>query len=238
MKNQTTSRMHRLAAPLVLALVVPITASGCGEVSPTPVATADVRWAQSAPSGTIEDDPWVRAVRAGELAYATAVNSSNFTDRSLVGTWREDHVRWFARAAARRLDEGRAFVVLGPRPFTPLAVDVEPSGTKAMVVGCADDLAISPTADDEYPEPWPQAFEFRLEQGPDGQRRITGAAGLREPYTLSTGEALTDEYCGSVPIARGTFDPQPDPRALGDLRGRDLVTPAEPSPTFAVEVPR
>gem|GEM_PF-1486719 len=64
-------------------------------------------------------------------------------------------------------------MVLGPRPFTPLAVDVHPSGNKAMVVGCADDMEILPVPVDEYEEPWPQAFEFRLERGSDGRRRIT-----------------------------------------------------------------
>ena len=234
-KRHVTSRHP--AAPVLLVCLSALLVSGCGDGAPTPVETADVRWDESAPSGSLEEDPWVRAVRAGELAYAAAVNGSDFTDTSMVGTWRADHLHWFASTAARRLDEGRAFVVLGPRPFTPLAVEFQPSGAEAMVLGCANDLAILPVPVDEYEEPWPKAFEFRLERGDDGQRRITGVGGLGEPYTLSTGEELTDEYCASVEIAHGVFDPPPDLAALEDLRGSDLVGPPSPSPTFAVEVP-
>jgi len=49
---------------------------------------------------------------------------------------------------------------------------------------------------------------------------------------------LTDEHCGPVQIAHGTFDAVPDPRDLEVLRGSDLLAPPRPSPTFAVEVPR
>lgn len=237
MKNVTMLRASRWPTVLVLALVVPVAMSGCGDSGPRSLPTADVRWAPSAPSGSIEEDPWVRAVRAGSVAFATAVNGSNFTDPSMMGTWQEDFVQDFADKAARRLDEGRAFVVLGPRPFTPLAVDVDESGTEALVVGCADDLAISPVPDDLYPEPWPQAFQFRLRLGPDGQRRITSVADLQDSYTLASGEQLTNEYCADVEIPHGLFEPVPDPRDLAELRGSDLLAPPAPSPSFAVELP-
>lgn len=209
----------------------------CSDSSPRPVATVAVVWAEGAPAGALEESPWVRAIRAGDLAYAAAVNGSDFTDPSLTSTWREDHIRWFADKAARRLDDGTAFVVLGPRPFTPLAVDVEASGDEALVVGCADKIATRPAGDVASGE-WPQAFEFWLERTPEGNVRINGAAELQEPYTLATGESLTDEYCGSVAVAHGSFAPPPDPEALDELAGEDLVAPPKPTPSFAVEVPR
>ena len=235
MKRHGTSRQP--VAPMLLVCLSALTASGCGDGTPAPVTTASVRWDESAPSGSLEEDPWVRAVRAGDLAYAAAVNGANFTDRTMRNTWREDHVLWFAKTAARRLVDGSAYVILGPQPFTPLAGEVDEFGTEAMVVGCADELVILPTPVDEDEERWPQGLEFRLELGDDGQRRITGVGGLGEPYMLSTGEELTDEYCASVEIPHGMFHPPPDPAALGDLRGSDVVAPPSPSPSFAVEVP-
>lgn len=237
MRNVKT-RMRRPQATWIGALLVPAVMAGCGMTSPEPVPTAAVRWEPGPPTARLEDDPWVRAVRAGDLAWAAAVNSSNFTDPSMLNTWHEDRLHLLADRAAWRLDRGNAYVVLGPQPFAPLAVDVDKSGDAALVVGCADDLAVSPVADENSPEPWPQAYQFRLARGQDGNRRIASVAPLQDPYTLPSGELLTNEYCAGVEIPRGTFEPAPDPQDLADLRGTDLLAPPAPSPSFAVEVPK
>ena len=224
----TSVRMRvRLALTVVVAF-----AAGCSADAPRPVETPDVRWDGAAPSGSIEQDPWVKAVRAGELALAAATNSANYTDRALLDTWREEHVHRVAERGARRLDDGSSYVLLGPSPFAPLAVEVEPSKDRAVVRGCADAAATEPEVD-MGPGPWPQAFEFRLERSPDGQRRIRGASGLQEPFMLPSGQSLTDEYCASIEIPRGTFDPAPDVEAFRQLRASDVLLPPTPSPTSA-----
>ncbi|WP_203676592.1 hypothetical protein, partial [Cellulomonas phragmiteti] len=172
--------------------------------------------------------------RAAELAHATALNSANYSDPSMLHGWREDHVDRFARRAARRLDDGSSYVALGPVPFTPLAVEVDPSGDGAVVRGCADDLVTLPERE-EGSVPWPQAYAYRVELGADGHRRVAGSTDAPEPYTLSTGESLTDEYCAAIEIPHGTFDPPPDLEALQKLRGRDVITPPKPGPTSEVE---
>ena len=237
MKAFVTGRRSRPLTPLLVSLIASSTLFGCSVDEPVPVPTASVRWVDGAPSGPFEEDLWVQAMREGELAYATAVNNANFADPSMASSWHEEHVRWFAKTAARRLDDGTAYVILGPRPFTPLAVEVAASGEEATITGCAGDMAFRPAVDDNEIR-WPQPFEFRLELGPDGERRIVSAAGLDEARMLSTGETLTDDYCSSVRIAHGEFDPVPDLHALQKLRGSDVVSPPQPSPSFAVEVPQ
>ena len=121
--------------------------------------------------------------------------------------------------------------MLGPLPFTPLAVEVEPSGDAAAVRGCAEKFLTEPEIE-QGPGPWPQAFVYRLELGPDGHRRVTSSSDVTEPYTLANGDVLTDEYCATVEIPHGTFDPPPDLEALQKLRGKDVIAPPSPSLTF------
>ena len=121
--------------------------------------------------------------------------------------------------------------MLGPLPFTPLAVEVEPSGDVAAVRGCAEKFLTEPEIE-QGPGPWPQAFVYRLELGLDGHRRVTSSSDVTEPYTLANGDVLTDEYCATVEIPQGTFDPPPDLEALQKLRGKDVIAPPSPSLMF------
>ena len=237
-------RQERLKSPssrscgrVAIAVVAVLLAGGCGADSPRPVATPNVRWVPGEPRGDIETDPWVEAVRAAELAHATAINSANYTDPSLHNSWRADHVDVFAQGAASDLDNGLAHVMLGPMPFTPLAVEMDQSGDAAAVRGCAESLPTEPELE-QGPGPWPQAFVYRLELGSDGHRRVTSSSEVTEPYTLANGDVLTDEYCATVEIPRGTFDPRPDLEALRKLQGSDVIAPPRPSPTFDVEWPK
>ena len=227
----------RSCGRVAITVMVVVLASGCGADAPRPVETPNVRWAPGQPHGDLETDPWVEAVRAAELAHATAINSANYTDPSMVHSWRADDVHFFAQRAASRLDGGMKYVMLGPAPFTPLAVEEDSSGDAAVVRGCADDMATEPEIE-QGPGPWPQAYVYRLELGPDGHRRVTSSSEVTEPYTLANGDVLTDEYCATVEIPRGTFDPAPDLEALRKLRGSDVIAPPRPSPTFDVEWPK
>lgn len=228
--RRPTPCSSRLVACVMTAAMLALV-GGCGTEKPRPVVTPEVRWADTEPYGDIEADPWVRAVRAAELAHATALNNANYADTEMLTTWREDHVHRFARRAARRLDRGDAYVLLGPPPFTPISVEVDPSGDRAVVRGCADRLDTRP-AIEQGPGPWPQAYAYHVERGPDGYRRIVSSSEEPKPYSLANGDVLTDEYCTTVQIPHGTFDPVPDLEVLQALRGRDVVAPPRPGPTF------
>ncbi|GIG40636.1 hypothetical protein [Cellulomonas phragmiteti] len=116
------------------------------------------------PSGELESDPWVQAVRAGEMAYATATNVADFSDPSMTSTWSRNAIAWYANLARGRLAHGTARVVLGPMTFTPLAVDIEDDGSRTRVLGCADGLATDPDeSSDLERSQWPQAYSYLLE---------------------------------------------------------------------------
>ncbi|MCC2333625.1 hypothetical protein [Cellulomonas wangsupingiae] len=200
------------------------------------MVTPMVSWQGGPPSGELERDPWVRAVRAGELAFAAASNAANFTDEALAQTWSNSAVLWMADLARTDLDHGSPYVALGPRPLTPLAVELDEEGRSALVAVCADDLAVAgeqPSGDRQGRH----AQVYRLELGDDGERRIVGSNAPDGDFRLPDGGLLTDEYCSSVAIARGLFDPAPDLEPLLELDGDDVLAPPSPSPSFAVEVP-
>lgn len=214
-----------------VALGVGLAVVGCSQGAPRPVPTPDVAWDAGPPSGEIETDPWVQTVRAGELAYATATNVANFSDPTMTSTWNMYRLIDLANLARGRLADGTARVVLGPMPFTPLAVDIEDDGSGAKVLGCADGLATDPDESSDLERTqWPQAYSYLLELGEDGHRRIVGAGRFQEEYTLPSGEKLTDETCADVDIAHGLFDPAPSLADLRKLDSDDVVVP-EPDPS-------
>lgn len=227
------SPRSRECAQAVVVLGVGLAVAGCSQGAPRPVLTPDVVWDAGPPSGEIESDPWVRAVRAGELAYATATNVADFSDPSMTATWSRNTLVWFGSLASGRLADGRARVVLGPMPFTALAVDVEGDGARATVLGCTAGLATDPDESSALERSqWPQAYSYLLELGDDGHRRIVGAGRFQEEYTLPSGENLTDETCADVQIAHGLFDPAPSLADLKKLGSDDVIVPEpDPSPT-------
>jgi len=224
-----------LSVAIILAPAMSVGACATQDV-PRPVVTPEISWQGGPPDGELERDPWVRAVRAGELAFATASNAANFTDESLAHTWSDSAVLWMADLARADLDHGSAYVALGPRPLMPLAVELDEGGRGALVAACADDLAVAreQPSDDRQGH---HARVYRLELGHDGGRRIVGSNAPGEDFRLPDGELLTDDYCISAPITRGLFDPAPDLEPLLELDGDDVIAPPSPSPTFAVEVP-
>ena len=224
-----------LSAVIILASAMSVGACAT-EDGPRPVATPEISWQGGPPGGDLERDPWVRAVRAGELAFATATNAANFTDESLAQTWSDSAVLWMVDLARADLDHGSAYVALGPRPLTPLVVELEEGGRGALVAACADDLAVAreQPSDDRQGH---LARVYRLELGRDGGRRIVGSNAPDGDFALPDGELLTDDYCTSMAVTRGLFDPVPDLQPLLALDGDDVIAPPSPSPTFVVEVP-
>ncbi|MBD7917030.1 hypothetical protein H9657_01875 [Cellulomonas sp. Sa3CUA2] len=176
-------------------------------------------------------------MRAGELAFAAATNAADFSGEALAETWSKSAILQMVDLARSDLDDGSAYVALGPRPLTPLTVELVQGGRGVFVAGCAADLPVlqeRPSSDGGQP----QARVYRLELGADGERRIVGVNAPDGDIRLPGGELLTDEYCGSVLIPRGVFDPVPDLEPLLEFDGADVIAPPSPSPTFAVEVPR
>ena len=158
-----------------------------------PVETPAVVWAGDEPVGQLESDPWVRTLRDAFLALAAATNTVDFTDGALSATWREDIVQRAATLARSQLDTDNAYVVLGPRPFTPVEVNVEAGEVSAEVAVCIEQsLMIEQTPSEER-----TGVEARingLSVGEDGRRRITGSRQPEDGHTLASGDLFTDAF--------------------------------------------
>lgn len=73
---------------VVLLVLATGVLAGCYSVptaptGPSDLATPDIRWEGGEPSGPLETDPWVQAVRASELNFALAVSAHDFSDPDL-----------------------------------------------------------------------------------------------------------------------------------------------------------
>lgn len=213
-----------LAAAAAGAGVLAVLLGGCGAEPRSPLPTPDVVWDGDPPGGDLESDDWVAALRAAQLAQAVAVNAADFSDEALTSTWSGYHVQTFADRARLRMDRHGAVVLLGPPPFAALVVEEVDGGKRAVVSGCE---GVTPVRGERPPGPdsWPKATSYVLELGADGGRRVVGVGDPARDFRLPTGEPLTDELCGSVPIARGLFEPPPDLDALLELDGDDVVAP-------------
>lgn len=220
--NATTVRRLRREAAAVLVVLVVVGACESPPSAPDPVLV----WPAGEPQGSLESDEWVKAARAAELAYARASNTADFSHSSAATTW-DSYL--LERAAARlqgALVSGTTRVHLGPRPFTPLAVEVADDGKSAIVATCVDTYQLLPAEDDG--NRWPNTELYLLELGSDGHRRIVGSVTDRDPFVLPDGAALTADYCDGVNIPRAVFDPAPDLAEL-EKKGRDDVVLPSPS---------
>ncbi|WP_336708192.1 hypothetical protein [Oerskovia sp. USHLN155] len=176
---------------------------GCGgpEV-PGPAPTPSVVWSAGEPTGELESDPWVQAVRAAALPEAVAFNGLDTRSSSLHATWTPDAIRelqWTLGKFSRENNDNGAYRVPGPRPFDPVSVEVAPDGKSARVVGCTvfdwsltrDDAAF----DDDDADP---------------------VSGRFEVVRQTDGSYLVDQFvpsgtrCESQNLTVGTFDPLPD----------------------------
>ncbi|MCM0639515.1 hypothetical protein [Cellulomonas wangsupingiae] len=218
------------------ALISLLLLGGCNPEAPRPVPTPSIAWRGARPTGDLEDDAWVKALRESAVALAAATNAANYTDESLMRTWDEGLVLRAAQRARNSLDHGSASVALGPRPFTPVDVQLLDGGQRADVWICTEPMPMLEKSPSEVlVEAEAKLYGLRLDA--DGERRITAATPPDERHVLPDGQQFDDDYCDSVPIARALFEPAPDLEALLRLDGDDVVAPPSPSPTFAVEVP-
>ena len=205
--------------------------AGCAD--PEPVPDPVLVWVDGEPDGPLESDPWVRAVRAAELAAVLALNSGDFAREDLAATWHPSTIDKFADEVGYAARDDEAEVFLGPWPFTPLLVEVADDGRKAEVVGCSDAYEKVQEVPRSDGIRWPTVTVQYLDLGTDGQPRLFGGGSPVEDYILPDGALLTPEYCDTVPIARGVLDPPPDLEVLKAKSRDDIILPPSPSPTGA-----
>lgn len=187
-----------------VVLVSGMILAGCSAPEvPGPAPTPSVVWSAGEPSGPLESDPWVQAVRAGALPQAVALNSRDLRSPSLHAALTSTAVRdvygiLHEYARDNSTDDDGARRAPGPRPFDPLSVDVAPDGKSATVKGCT-------------------VFDWLITQDDgvfdDGAEPVQGwydvvlssSGGYRVDHFTITGGA-----CESQNLTIGTFDPLPD----------------------------
>ncbi|MFB8189369.1 hypothetical protein ACFC14_08570 [Microbacterium sp. NPDC055988] len=168
---------------------------GC---TPTPgVEAPEVAWKDGAPSGELEDSPWVQAVRASDLALNTAWVTRDYTAQQLQSTTESLVIDRVAASQVGRAGREDFATFPGPTPMIPLSVDEE-SDTQAIVRVCAATNWQISTEQPEIPADLVgEIKEYRVYSG-GGNRRASGAA-------------PTAEECDLTDASIGLFDPQPDP---------------------------
>ena len=198
----------RVAAAAIAAAVLGI--AGCDglRTGPTVVETPDIVWEPSAPSGPLEDDPYVQAAVAAELGYVLAVNARDFTIAQLTETTTAERIEESFRTFLGRhgRDDPEAFAIPGPYPRSAISVTEHPDGTGADVLMC--DVSGSWYITEEHPvatiEDVPALSMTFVVVEEDGVLKLDDVRG---------GEGA----CDPSGIAVGWFDPAPVP-ASGELR--------------------
>lgn len=178
------------------ALVVSgIALAGC---TPTPgVEAPEVAWQDGAPSGELEDSPWVQAVRASDLALNTAWVTRDYTAKELQSTTQALVAQQVYNAQIGQAGREEFGVFPGPTPMIPLSVDEE-SGTQAVVRVCeATNWFLTADQPDVPDDLVGEIKEYRVTAG--GEHRKAG------------GGAPTAEECDLGDASIGLFDPLPDP---------------------------
>ena len=176
-------------------IVVGIALMGC---TPGPgVEAPEVVWQDGAPSGELEESPWVQAVRASDLALNTAWVTRDYTAKELKETTDAlvPQQLYNAQIGEARREEFGVFP--GPTPMIPLAVDEE-GDTQAVVRVCVATNWFLTADQPDVPENLVgEVKEYRVNEG-GGHRRASGGA-------------PTAEECDLDGVSIGLFDPQPDP---------------------------
>ena len=203
MANTETGR--RLVAALAIA-ALGLTLAGCTP-SPTVLPDATVEHEGSSP---LDQDEWVQAVRAAELAQALAWNSADFTIEALVESTSPSEIEEQYESYATNVRRDRApFVYSGPPIWAPIAV--EPSGDTALVQACV--AFQDRTIDEKSPE-----TSYDLAAGTVWEwtfQRVESGAIER------TGNSETAETCSAETAEVLAFDPKPTvPEKIseGDIR--------------------
>ncbi|MFC0644063.1 hypothetical protein [Cellulomonas phragmiteti] len=170
-------------------------------------------------------------MREAETALAVAVNANDFGSAALNTRRTYFGVQGIALEAEARLATNSAFVYLGPRPFEPVAVVPAAEGGKVSVAGCAGEVSLMEQRPSGLPRTFSPVMTYTLEMDEDGERRIVAVDAGEVPFTLPTGELLTEELCQGVDVKSGRFEPAPDLAALVESGLDGLVPPPSPSAT-------
>jgi hypothetical protein len=172
------------------------------------LATPDIVWEPSAPSGPLETDPYVQAARASNLAWVLASNARDFTIEQLTDTTTAHQIeQWFLRFLQTRGEsDPEAIAIPGPIPTTPISVTKHADGKGADVLMC--DLSGEWYVSEDHPEPVtdgfiPTSITFV----------VIDEDGVLKVDELSGGEG----ECDGSDVSIGRFDPAPEPSS-GDVR--------------------
>jgi hypothetical protein len=217
--NRSAPVAKVLAGVAVILSGLALIATGGSSVEPGP--RPEVVWPTGEPTGPLEDDPWVQAVRTSYLELDIAIATRDFGAPALLDTaWgiRSDTKDSLEEAA---LDKEWVFSS-GPRPLIPIHVDEAPDGRSATVIICH---AASWYVTAENPEPPTDPIgvldEMWLTLEGD-HRRVSQGRGVDEDVVRNrmgaevaeAAEPLLDPSeesdCLLDDAPRGYFDPAPD----------------------------
>lgn len=131
-------------AAMAAALMGALALTGCGSfeqerVEPGP--RPDVEWRNGEPAGPLEDDPWVRRVRAADLELKIAGVTRDFGAPELYDDLYEyqygvDPLHTYLLDLQLNARRGAWFSPAGPAPMIPIHVAVDADGQGATVTMC------------------------------------------------------------------------------------------------------
>lgn len=221
--RMTKCQRYRATRRAIAAALLLVPLGACSPTDAAPEPRPTLIWADAQPSGELESDEWVKAVREAEFTRAWAANTADFSLPALTSVWDTDTIHDFAATVRSDLLRGTPHVYLGPRPLAPVAVAVDDDGKGAVVAACVDASDMRPPYDDG--NDWPLLRYYPLELTESGTRRMARGRPPQEPFILPDGNELTHEYCKTLTIARAVFDPAPDLEALASKEMDDVVLP-------------
>lgn len=223
------SVQRRVPRGFVVTVVVALLA-GCAPTaadSRPPQAAPTVVWLDPVTSGPFDGDPWLQAIRDDDLAVAAAVNTTDFDDPGLLRNQGEYGVEALRRWLSDDIAQGDVTLPLGPRPFTPLRIDVAADGRSARILGCATrrDYVRSDVRWELDSTRWPAPWEYTVTARDDGNGfTVSGQVrnrelmftpkGNQDLQVLPDGRLLTYALCAATEIPRGVYDPPPDLQRL------------------------
>ena len=121
----------RSAVPALAVAAIVLALVGC---TPAPTVLPDVV-VEHAGRSPLDENEWVKAVRASELAIALAWNSGDFSIESLGESTSPGDIDRFYKSYANEARKERAPIVYsGPSIWAPISVT--PSGDSADIVAC------------------------------------------------------------------------------------------------------
>ncbi len=200
--------IHRIDArrtiAAVLAAIVVGSLTACTPTTQQPSVEPTTVWQSGAPSGSLEDDPWVGAVRASLEAQARAINRNDFSRPTLNATTAYDlRSRLYGASLDRFTNSGNTEVFPGPLPFAPVEVTDGADASAAAVRGCvAQQWASKEGTPPETLDA--RGIEYRLER--DGDARV-----------VTSTANLPDLDCSTVELPVALFDPAPEPSTVDDI---------------------